>query len=456
MTSVVEEKADRGPRTAGAEGLPSASLVESVRFVATGLLPSLARGLFAPRQRMMRWLTSLNTDARAISTLSAIRRAHGGQGARLLGGRMAVLWGVDAIREVLDKSADVYASDAGAKKKGMCHFQPEALTISRGEDWRDRRAFNESVLATSDELHPDARRFLAVVADEVARLRVGGDRALDWDQFERLFDHITLRVIFGDSARGDQELTGLLEKLMAEANRIVGVSGEGDDLYDLYGRLEHYLAQAEPGSLVGRVAGAPQTDRTRVAHQVPHWMFAMRDTLGANTYRALAAIVADPDVESFVRHEMDGRDLSDPATLGGLYYLEGCLQEAMRLWPTTPLLARETTRDLELGGARLEEGTQVMMLNVFNHRRPEGVPDADRLVPERWAGDTPTEYRFNHLSNGTQDCPGGPLVLLLGKAVLARMLDEYSLSLAEPSLPAGGDQPVMLDFFAIRFEVEPR
>jgi cytochrome P450 len=403
---------------------------------------------------MMRWLTALNSDARAIDTLSAIRRAHGGQGARLLGGRMAVLWGVDAIREVLDTSADVYASDAGAKQKGMCHFQPDALTISRGEDWRDRRAFSESVLATSDELHPDAGRFLAVVADEVARLRVGGDRALDWDQFERLFDHITLRVIFGDSARGDQELTGLLEKLMAEANRIVGVSSESDDLYDLFGRLEHYLAQAEPGSLVGRVAEAPQTDRTRVAHQVPHWMFAMRDTLGANTYRALAAIVADEDLERGVRREFHGRDLSDPATLGGLHYLEGCLQEAMRLWPTTPLLARETTRETTLAGQKLDEGTQVMILNAFTHRDSEEVPDADRFNPRRW--EDGRDYRYNHLSNGSQDCPGGPLVSLLGKAVLARMLDEYELKLEAPELSTSGAVPAMLDFFAIRFGVEPR
>ena len=65
-----------------------------------------------------------------------------------------VLWGPDAIREVLDQSADVYASDSGAKGKGMRHFQPDALTLSRGEEWRDRRAFNESVLATSERVHP--------------------------------------------------------------------------------------------------------------------------------------------------------------------------------------------------------------------------------------------------------------------------------------------------------------
>jgi cytochrome P450 len=397
----------------------------------------------------MKWLTSLDTDAKAVKALASIRRDHPGQGARLFGGRLVVLWGEDAIREVLDASADAYASDAGAKAKGMAHFQPDALTLSRGEEWRDRRAFNESVLATSETVHPLGERFVAIAADEVERVRIGGQ--LTWDAFERLFDRQTLRVIFGDESRDDQELTGLLEKLMGEANRIAGLS-PNDEYYELYGLLERHLRDPEPGSLVSRFADAPQTDVTRVVHQIPHWIFAMRDTLGANTYRALALAVSNPDVEQRVREELDGADLSDPSAVAGLTYLEGVLQEAMRLWPTTPLLARETTRETTLAGERLEEGTQVMILNTFNHRDPDQLDGADRMQPERWQnGDR--SYRFNHLSNGTQDCPGGPLVSLLGKAVIAQLLDRYEVTLREPELDAGEELPNMLDFFDIRFDV---
>ena len=76
--------------------------------------------------------------------------------------------------------------------------------------------------------------------------------------------------------------------------------------------LERQLRDPEPGSLVARFADAPQTDDTRVVHQIPHMMFAMRDTLGANAYRALAAIVADPEVERRAREEIDEPDLVDP------------------------------------------------------------------------------------------------------------------------------------------------
>src|SRR5436309_1168199 len=77
------------------------------------------------------------------------------------------------------------------------------------------------VLAASERVHPSGERFAAVVRDEVAQLELDG--TLEWGDFAQLFDHITLRVIFGDGARDDQELTGLLEKLMGEANRLVGL-----------------------------------------------------------------------------------------------------------------------------------------------------------------------------------------------------------------------------------------
>jgi cytochrome P450 len=387
-----------------------------------------------------------------VSVLSGVRRKHDGQGVRLLGGRVVVLWGEDAIKDVLDHSADAYASDSGAKAKGMSHFQPDALTLSRGAEWRDRRAFNEAVLATPERVHPLAGRFLVVVAEEFERLGLGA--TLAWGDWERLFDRITLRVIFGDQARDDQELTALLETLMGEANRLVGLSHD-DPYYDMYARLERYLRDPGQGSLLSRIAEAPHSDMTRIAQQIPHWMFAMRDTLGSNAYRALAAIVADRSIEQRVLAEVAGANVAEPATVDGMRYLEGCLQEAMRLWPTTPLLARETTREVTLAGERLEEGTQVMMLNVFNHRDPDHVQDADRMAPERWSSDA-RDYRFNHLSNGSQDCPGGALVLLLGKAVLAQVLSRYSLRLERPRLGSSGTLPHSFDFYDACFSLNPR
>ncbi len=67
------------------------------------------------------------------------------------------------------------------------------------------------------------------------------------------------------------------------------------------------------------------------------------------------------------------------------------------------------------------------------------------------------DYRFNHLSNGSQDCPGGPLVMLLGKAAIAQVLSRWPLTLKEPTLlSGGGPMPTMLDFYSARFTARRR
>jgi cytochrome P450 len=453
MSATKHQSSSRDIVATGDGGLADASLRESLGVLATGVAPALVRGLFAPRRGAMKLLTRVDADARAIAVLTEVRRRHGGQGVRLLGGRLIVLWGAEAIREVLDRSAELYASDAGAKAKGMSHFQPDALTLSRGQEWRDRRPFNESVLAAHDRVHPDGRRFAEVVADEVDRMPLS--HVLEWRDWERLFDLITLRVIFGDRARCDQRLTALLETLMHEGNRLVGLK-RSDDYYELYGELERRVGDPEPGTLLARFAQAPHSDRTHVVQQIPHWMFAMRDTLAANAYRALAAIVAEPAVERRVREDMIGADLRDPRALDGMSYLGGALHEAMRLWPTTPLLAREVVHDVTLAGEQVRAGTQILILNAFNHRDPDHVEDADRLRPERWRSSDMRDYRFNHLSNGSQNCPGAPLVLLLGKAAIVQVLSRWTLGLVEPALPAGGPMPVMFDFYSARFTARRR
>jgi hypothetical protein len=75
--------------------------------------------------------------------------------------------------------------------------------------------------------------------------RLGLRDRLDHGDWKAFFDHITLRVIFGDTARDDQRLTDLLERLMGEANRPVALS-RGDDYYECVGALEQHVRDPQP------------------------------------------------------------------------------------------------------------------------------------------------------------------------------------------------------------------
>jgi cytochrome P450 len=200
---------------------------------------------------------------------------------------------------------------------------------------------------------------------------------------------------------------------------------------------------AEPGSLVGLIAKAPSSELTKPERQVTHWLFALGDTLAVNALRCLALLA--------IHDEERTRALEDPGRL------DGCLQEAMRLWPTTPMLARVIVHDTDWDGVAVPAGTQVLIVNTFNHRDGDAIELADSFTPDRWStGSGGEDWLFNHFSHGPQGCPGANLALLVGKAMIAALLRDRELTLVEPELDPTLELPHALDFFSLRLDLPER
>jgi cytochrome P450 len=244
---------------------------------------------------------------------------------------------------------------------------------------------------------------------------------------------------------------------MDEAN---GLPKERSESFDPFmARIAEYVAAAEPGSLVGLFDEAPPDDETRVEGQVVHWLFAMGDTLSANAFRALALIASHPRQREAVQGELDAASgdggLEGASGIASLEYLEACIEEAMRLWPTTPFLSRETVEEVEWDGGTAPAETQVLISNTFNHRDPERHEFANRFAPEAWTGgDAAEDWTFNHFSHGPQGCPGAGLALFVGKGVLANLLSKRQIRLLGPKLDPHKPLPHMLDFFSLRFAID--
>jgi cytochrome P450 len=440
--------------------LPSASLVEGVRFTVQAMLPNVVQGLFRRRRRAVAAATKLNADGHARGVIAGISRGHGPGPVWVRAGtdQMLLVLEADDVRRVLEGSPHPFAPDPDAKRRGMAHFQPDALTISRGDEWRNRRRFAESVLDTGAPVHRLADRFSVVVSEEVGALLLRVDRAgrLDWEQFNRACWRITRRIVFGDAAADDEELTELLATMMDEAN---GLPKEpSDSLEPFLEKVDGYISTAAAGSLVGLFDEAPSDAETRVERQATHWLFAMGDTLAANALRALALIASHQTERAEVERELEaiGEAGLDAAGVASLVYLEACLQEAMRLWPTTPILSRETLEEVDWDGAAVPAGTQLLISNTFNHRDPERHDFADRFAPQEWTdGDAGEDWSFNHFSHGPQGCPGAGIALFVGKALLANLLLRRSVRLVEPRIDPARPLPDMLDHFAVRFALEP-
>jgi hypothetical protein len=266
---------------------------------------------------------------------------------------------------------------------------------------------------------------------------------------------ITRRVVLGDAARDDEELSTVLAEMMDAANSLP--DEPSPQLDPFLARIGGYIRKAEEGSLVSLFADAPLGERTHPVRQATHWLFAMGDTLAINAFRTLAVIVSHPEEQALVEDEISGGEL-DASRLVLLPRLEGCLQEAMRLWPTTPMLARVLTEDAELDGVPVSAGTQVVVVNTFMHRDRERHPDADRFNPGAWSRDAlADDWALNHFSHGPQGCPGIGLALFTGKGVLSGILRGRAVSTVGGGLDPSRPLPHMLDFFSLRFALaEPK
>jgi cytochrome P450 len=421
-----------------------ASLFENARFNALVIVPNGLQGVFKPRRNAVAVATAANVDGQAIGLLAGMRRGHSGGPVwvRVLRDKALLLLTPADVHRALEDSPDPFASDPKPKRDGMTAFQPDALTISRGDAWRGRRAFTEAVLDTGGPLEGLAERFAGIAQDEADALAVadhveGGDE-LRWDPWNESFRRIARRVILGDGAADDADLSETLAEMMSDGN---GMPGKPSARYPGFiARLGEYVAAAEEGSLAARFAGAPADAETKPVAQIPHWLFAAGDTLAINAYRALALLATHPAHRE--------RAQEDPA------YLEACLEEAMRLWPTTKMLARVTLADTEWGGVTVPVGTQVLIPNTFLHRDRDRHEWADRLTPEHWLdGGGPAAWSFNHFSRGPQGCPGTAIARLLGTAMLATLLRGRDIELVSAGLDPAKPLPAMLDFFALRFRL---
>jgi cytochrome P450 len=427
--------------------LASASPTENVRFTLQAMVPNVAQGLFRRRRRAVGAATRVDVDGRAIGVIDGLRRNHGDGPVWVRVGtdRMLLVLATADVRRVLDGSPEPFAADPEAKRKGMSHFQPDALTISRNRLWRRRREFTEEVLDAGRTEHRHAERFAVICRDEVRTLLDEVDRIdggeLGWEAWNAAHWRTARRIVLGDGARDDTELTGLLWELMEEAN---GLPDEPSDLLEPYlQRIARYVEAGDRTGLVGMFASTTPGEEVRPARQVTHWLFAIGDTLAANSFRTLALLC------SYQRQRE--RAAADDA------YLGACLQEAMRLWPTTPLLSRVTTAETEWNGVAVPEGTQVLISNTFNHRDHARHGFADRFAPEEWLeGAAAGDWSFNHLSHGPQGCPGADIAVFAGKTVLAQLLAERDPELLGAPFDPEKPLPHMLDYFALEFALRRR
>jgi cytochrome P450 len=426
------------------------------------VLPLWLQGVLLRRPTAMALAARWDLDGKAVQFMQRLRRRYGEAplAIRKPGQPQVLLLAAGDVARVLDGAPQPFMPASAAKRAALSHFEPHVSLISRGDARAPRRQLSDEVLQSAAPVHDMAQRFAAVVRDEAQRLLSGlreGDD-MTWPLFTDAWYSAARRIVLGERARNDRELTDMLRRLRAAANWVYLLPVRQNLRARYYQRLEAHLRRAEPGSLAAliarhsdrRGADAPRREANEApGDQVTQWLFAF-DGGGIAVFRTLAllrshadqATAAEPEIAAWRNGQQD------------LPFLRAAFVETLRLWPTTPAILREVGEATTLGGTTLAKGTGVIIYAPFFHRDSERLANADRFEPAAWLYKDPAQMApLVPFSAGPAACPGRHLVSLLAGMWLAALLDGGRLQLVHPALPPDTPLSGTFDFFSIRFRV---
>lgn len=307
------------------------------------------------------------------------------------------------------------------------------LLTSEGDLWRRQRRLIQPAFH-----HDRIQSYVALMAAEAARMLdawpAEGRRDVHVDLMQ-LTAEIVARALFSSAVGGDAAL--VQKSIAVMMARYRGVAGTGIPLplgipspgnlrfraalkrMDalLYGVIEKRRTQSEDRSdLLGMLLAAKDDDAGRMSDrqlrdEVVTLFVAGHETTALTLGFALYLLAGDAEAQRWLGEELDSVLGGRAPALDDLPKLErtaAVVKESMRLYPPAWAIGREALEDVELGGYRLEKGSQIAISQWALHRDARRFANPTRFEPARWLGDLEARLpRFAYMPFG-----GGPRVCI--------------------------------------------
>ncbi|XP_039304801.1 cytochrome P450 4C1-like isoform X1 [Solenopsis invicta] len=172
-----------------------------------------------------------------------------------------------------------------------------------------------------------------------------------------------------------------------------------------------------------------------IREEVDTFMFEGHDTTSTSLCYTLALLAENKDIQDRVRQEVDlvmqeNEGKLTIKSLQNLQYLERCIKESLRLYPSVYFISRITTEEAQLKSHLIPVGT-IMHLHIYGvHRDPNFWPnpdvfDPDRFLPENSRNRHP--YSYIPFSAGPRNCIGQRFAMLEMKAMIAPLIHNFCL-----------------------------
>ncbi|XP_030557781.1 probable cytochrome P450 4aa1 [Drosophila novamexicana] len=179
----------------------------------------------------------------------------------------------------------------------------------------------------------------------------------------------------------------------------------------------------------------PDFSEEDIVNEACTFMLAGQDSVGAAVAFTIFLLAQNADSQEQCHEELERIfDYSNRAPtmsdLREMRYLEMCIKEALRLYPSVPLIARKLGEEVRLGAYTLPAGSNIFICPYATHRLAHIYPEPEKFKPERFSTDNVEQrhpYAFIPFSAGPRYCIGNRFAILEIKTIVSRLLRSYQL-----------------------------
>lgn len=284
------------------------------------------------------------------------------------------------------------------------------VTLRRLRRVERGRVFPALDLTQSISLEVIIRVIFGVEGDEVEGTFALTKRFVDAiNPFTVFFDNITKHLPawgpLGASRRAADELDALLA---AEVERRRGSGQRGDDVLSLL--LD---ARTEDGEALS----------TRdLCDELRTLLFAGHETTSISLAWALHFLHRDDGVRDRLLEELRARARAGVDELVRSPWLNAVCDEALRLHPVVPFIAKTASRPFTLRGVDVPAGAGVFAATAHAHLDPGVFPEAQAFRPQRFLENKPGPFAYFPFGGGARRCLGAAFAHYEMRVVLSTLL----------------------------------
>lgn len=350
----------------------------------------------------------------------------------------------DLIQQVLVTQARSFR-----KRTKDLELLGNGLLTSDGEEWRRQRRRIQPGFR-----HESIQRYAQLIASEAESL-VNGLRAGAVLDLRKEMMQLTLRIVcralFGQHFAGRSERLARAIKVLQEQVLLPKLFPQW--LPTPSNLLRRHMFRevdrevfpiidrgGEPGSLLSDLIAMTDEEgtmsRQQLRDEVVTLFLAGHETTALALTWAFYQLALHPELDA----ELGESLLADTTELSKLQparvpLAERVLFETMRLYPPAYVIPRVCAEPVELGGYRIQAGSEVWMWVYFMHHDARWFEEPERFRPERFLPEAEAARRpntFIPFGAGSRACVGRHFAMLEAVLCLAAVLRRFKLRLVSP------------------------